>query len=140
MVEEQVVGDFLRPCYNLFIMGDILIAEDDKFLAKIYATKFKKIGLAVDIAEDGQAALDMMKKDKPKLLLLDLIMPKVDGFEVMQKMNADPALKKIPVLVLSNLGQESDIEKAEKLGAKEFIIKSDMSIAEVVKKIQSHLK
>ncbi|MBU1126696.1 response regulator [Patescibacteria group bacterium] len=121
-------------------MGDILIAEDDKFLAKIYATKFKKIGLAVDIAEDGQAALDMMKKDKPKLLLLDLIMPKVDGFEVMQKMNADPALKKIPVLVLSNLGQESDIEKAEKLGAKEFIIKSDMSIAEVVKKIQSHLK
>ncbi len=121
-------------------MGDVLIAEDDKFLAKIYATKFKKIGLKVDIAEDGQQALEIMKKDKPKLLMLDLIMPKVDGFEVLTKMKDDPALKKIPVLVLSNLGQESDIEKAQKLGAKEFIVKSDMSIADVVKKIKSYLK
>ena len=122
------------------IMLEILIIEDDKFLSKIYATKFTKLGIETEMAFDGEEGLKKMQANKPKLILLDLIMPKVDGFEVLKIMQEKEALKHIPVLVLSNLGQESDVQKAKKLGVKEFIVKSDTSIADVVKKIQAYLK
>lgn len=117
----------------------VLIIEDDKFLSKIYASKLSKEGIEADFALDGEEGLQKMKAAKPKLILLDLIMPKMDGFAVLEEMKKDPALKKIAVLVLSNLGQDEDIVRAKKLGAKDFLVKSDSSIQEVVTKIKSHL-
>ncbi|MFH1632233.1 MAG: response regulator [bacterium] len=121
-------------------MAKVLIIEDDKFLSKIYATKLKKEGIDADFALDGVEGLKKMREDKPSLILLDLILPKKDGFAVLEEMKADPKLKGIPVLILSNLGQESDIERGKKLGAKEFIVKSDTSIQEVISKIRGTLK
>ncbi len=121
-------------------MAKVLIIEDDKFLCKIYATKLTKEGIDAEFGLDGTEGMEKMRAHKPNLILLDLIMPKMDGFAVLEEMKADTSLKKIPVVVLSNLGQESDIAKAKKLGAKDYIVKSDTSIQDVVKKIKSYLK
>lgn len=120
-------------------MAKVLIVEDDKFLAKIYKTKLEKEGIDVDFANDGVEGLKKMANDKPKLILLDLIMPKMDGFEVLEAMKKDSELKKIPVLILTNLGQEEDKDRGLNLGAKDFIVKSDASIQEVVDKIKKYL-
>lgn len=121
-------------------MANVLIVEDDKFLSKIYSTKLKKEGIDADFALDGEAGIKKMRESIPHLVLLDLIMPKMDGFAVLREMQGDDALKKIPVVVLSNLGQESDIEKAKEFGVKDFIVKADASIQEVVETIQKYLK
>ncbi|MDP2631450.1 MAG: response regulator [Candidatus Uhrbacteria bacterium] len=121
-------------------MAKVLIIEDDEFLSKIYATKLKQEGIDADFALDGVQGLEKMRANKPSLILLDLILPKKDGFGVLEEMQGDAQLKKIQVIILSNLGQESDIERGKKLGAKEFIVKSDTSIQAVVKKIKSYLK
>lgn len=120
-------------------MGHVLIVEDDKFLSKIYATKLQKEGLEADFAHDGMAGLEKMKKKKPALVLLDIIMPRLDGFGVLEAMRSDKDLKKVPVIILSNLGQEEDIERAKEFGVRDFIVKSDASIQDVVKKIKAHL-
>lgn len=121
-------------------MADVLIIEDDKFLSKIYKTKLAKEGIDVEFAADGEEGLKKMKSAKPKVILLDLIMPKLDGFGVLEAKKKDAALKKIPVLVLTNLGQDDDAQRAKKLGAKDFIVKSDSSIKDVVEKIKAYLK
>lgn len=120
-------------------MAQVLIIEDDKFLSKIYSTKLKNEGIDAEFAVDGEMGLEMMRKAKPKLILLDLIMPKLDGFGVLEAMSADADLKTITVYVLSNLGQDEDIARAKELGAKEFIVKSDTSIGNVVDKIKAEL-
>lgn len=118
----------------------VLIIEDDKFLCKIYATKLKKEGISVDFALNGEEGLKKVEAEKPELILLDLIMPKLDGFQVLEALQKDAKLKKITVIVLSNLGQGADIDRAKKLGAKDYIIKSDTSIEEVLKKIRNNIK
>lgn len=120
-------------------MADVLIVEDDKFLSKIYKTKLEKEGIEAEFAGDGEEGLKMMKENKPKVVLADLIMPKMDGFAMLEAMHKDEKLKKLPVLVLTNLGQEEDAERVKKLGAKEFIVKSDSSIKGVIDKIKSYL-
>lgn len=120
-------------------MTHVLIVEDDKFLSKIYATKLKKEGIEADFALDGMSGLEKMKKKTPTLVLLDIIMPKLDGFGVLEAMRNDKDLKKVPVIILSNLGQEEDIERAKELGVTDFIVKSDASIQDVVRKIKAHL-
>lgn len=121
-------------------MPNVLIIEDDKFLSKIYLTKFTKSGMEVRVAGNGEEGLKMMREEKPDVVLLDLIMPKMDGFEVLMEVKNDSSLKTIPILVLSNLGQSDDMQRAKELGAKEFIIKSDISIQDVVTKIEMYLK
>ncbi|MFH1711952.1 MAG: response regulator [Patescibacteria group bacterium] len=121
-------------------MADVLIVEDDKFLSKIYATKLKKEGIDVEMAFDGEQGLSKMRANKPKLVLLDLIMPKVDGFKVLEDMKKDARLKKIPVVVLTNLGQEVDEKRCKEFGVEEFIVKADASIQEVMLKIKGYLK
>jgi len=116
----------------------ILVAEDDKFLSKIYSEKLKELGYQVFIAMDGDEAIAIIKRDKPNLVLLDLIMPKKNGFEVLEEINKTAALKKIPVIVASNLGQESDIEKAKNLGAVDYLIKADTSFDDILKKIEKY--
>lgn len=101
----------------------ILIIEDDKFFQKFYSTKLKEQKQEVEVASDGEEGLIKMRDSKPDLVLLDLIMPKMDGFSVLAARSQDKDLKKIPVIVFSTLGQEKDVEKAQKLGANGYINK-----------------
>lgn len=120
-------------------MAQVLIIEDDKFLTKIYKTKLEKDGIEVEFAPDGEVGLEKMRSVSPKVALLDLVMPKMDGFQVLERVQQDADLKKIPILVLSNLGQDEDIQKAKSLGAKDFIVKSDTSIQSVVDRLKPYL-
>lgn len=123
-------------------MAKILLVEDDQILAKLYQAKFQKEGFETDLAFDGQEGIDHLKTFKPDLIILDLIMPRVDGFSFLRRINEDPDLnsQNIPILVLSNLGQESDIKKAIDIGAKDFFIKADISLSQMVEKVRKYLK
>lgn len=118
----------------------ILVAEDDKFYASIYKVKLSKEGFQVAIAENGEQALQIARDKKPDLVILDLIMPGKDGFETLNEIRADQKLKDIKVLVLSNLGQEEDIEKVKKLGVVDYMIKTNVSIHAVVDRVKEVLK
>ena len=117
----------------------ILIAEDDSFLAQMYSDKLEAEGFDVILATDGVEAIDKMKLEKPELILLDLIMPKKDGFEVLNEKLIDNTIKDIPVIVLTNLSQNEDIKKCYDLGAKDFMIKAYFVPSEIIKKIKSSL-
>ncbi|MBU0572027.1 MAG: response regulator [Patescibacteria group bacterium] len=118
----------------------ILIAEDEEFLRSIIKSKLTKAGYEVLEASDGEAALKSIRDEGPSLVLLDLMMPKMNGYDVLKKIQEDPALSKVPVIILSNLGQLNDIEKGKKLGAVDYIVKSNVSINEVLKKVEETLK
>ncbi len=121
----------------------ILIVEDEHFLSTILANRFKKEGFNTNQAFDGQEALDLLKKELPDVIILDLILPRKSGFEVMDNISKDPQLSRIPIVILSNLGQESDIEKAKTLGAREYYIKVRTSVddfIEVIKKLVNQLQ
>jgi DNA-binding response OmpR family regulator len=115
----------------------IVLVEDDKFFHNFYAAKLKEKGFDVDVASDGEEGLALIKKTKPNIILLDLIMPKKDGFEVLEALSKDPELNKIPVLVFSTLGQEKDIERAKKLGATDYTNKSFFDFDKLLAKIHS---
>jgi CheY-like chemotaxis protein len=117
----------------------VLVVEDDKFLIKIYETKLKEEGLTVIIAVNGEEGITKAKAEQPDLILLDLIMPVKSGFEALAEIKADDTIKHIPVIILSNLGQDADIKKGTELGAADFIIKSNMALHEVVKIIKKYL-
>lgn len=117
----------------------ILLAEDDKFISRAYQDGFKRAGFEVILAFNGNEALDKAREESPDLILLDLVMPSKNGFETLGDLKMDKDLKKIPVIVLSNLGQDSDIERAEELGAIDYMIKADFSMQEVVDKIKEYV-
>lgn len=120
----------------------ILIAEDDVFISEMYDTKIQQEGFSVLIAGDGQEALDLIKKEKPDVLLLDILMPKIDGWGVLKEINENNELKKrkMIIIMLTNLGDEDNLKKAEKYGANDYLIKSLHTPEEVVRKIKSLLK
>ena len=113
----------------------ILIIEDDKFFQKFYSVKLKEKNVEVEVASDGEEGLIKMRNFKPDLVLLDLIMPKVDGFSVLASRMQDEDLKKIPVIVFSTLGQEKDVENAQHLGANSYINKGSFDFNSMVEKI-----
>ncbi len=115
----------------------ILIAEDDLFFQKFYSTELKEHGFEVEVAENGEEALKKLDTYKPDLLLLDIIMPKKDGFEVLKTLLADSKYKKLPIIVFSTLGQESDMEKAKQLGAHDYINKSFFDLETLINKIEA---
>ena len=117
----------------------ILVVEDETFLVKIYAVKLKKEGYDVSIANDGEEAVRLAADVHPDLILLDLILPKMNGFEALEKMRANEVNKQTPVIVLSNLGQEEDIKRAEALGADGYLVKANFSIQDIVAKIKETL-
>jgi DNA-binding response OmpR family regulator len=117
----------------------ILLIEDDQFFRKFYAFKLQEQKFDVDQAADGVEGMEKMIQNKPDLVLLDIIMPNKDGFEVLQEKSANPALKDIPVLVFSTLGQEQDVKKAKDLGATDYINKSFFDFDTLVTKIKSML-
>lgn len=116
----------------------ILVIEDDKFLSMVLKGRLEHEGFVVSQALDGEEGLKMIRSIPPDLILLDLIIPKISGFEVLETMHADPQLEKIPVVVASNLGQDSDIQKAKSLGALDYYVKATTpvdDIAGMVKKV-----
>ena len=115
----------------------IMIVEDDHFLSSLMKARLEKEGFEVVQAFDGEEAIEMLHKVIPSLVILDLIMPKVTGFEVLQMLSITPQLDKIPVVIVSNLAQDSDIEKARQLGAREYFIKVKVSIDDLIGKIKT---
>jgi len=121
-------------------MKNILLVEDDLFMIDIYTTKLKEAGFSVQVAIDGEEALNKMKEKKPDLLVLDIVLPRLTGFEILKAVKSSSELQKIPVLVLSNLGQRTEVEEGLKLGATKYLIKAHYTPTEVVKEIKEILK
>lgn len=117
----------------------VVLVEDEKMLADMYATKFTMEGFTTSKAYDGAAGLELAKKVKPDIILLDVIMPKLDGFAVLKLLKDDPSVKNIPVILLTNLGQDEDIKKGKQLGAVDYFVKANHTPAEVVTKIKQVL-
>ncbi|MCD4704698.1 response regulator [bacterium] len=117
----------------------VLIAEDDPFLSRMYSEKLELENFDVILAVDGQEAIDKIKINKPDVVILDLLMPKKTGFEVLSEKESDKGIKDIPVIVLTNLSQKEDIKKCYDLGAKDFLIKAYFVPSEVIKKIETVL-
>ena len=117
----------------------ILLAEDHKFIARAYTDGLERAGFDVDLALDGIETIKKLEQEKPDLILLDLIMPMKDGFEVLAELKLSQNLRRIPVIVLSNLSQEPDIQKVKDLGAQDYLVKSELSLHEVIEKVKYHL-
>lgn len=122
------------------IKQKVLIVDDDVFLSGIYATKLDLEGFEVDTARDGEEGLKAAAKSKPDIILLDVLMPKLDGFETLKRLKADPDLKDVPVIMLTNLGQKEDVEKGLQEGAEDYLIKAHFVPSEAVEKIRAVLK
>ncbi|MCK4554723.1 response regulator [Candidatus Parcubacteria bacterium] len=120
----------------------ILIVEDDQFLLDLCVKRFNQSGYKVDFAVDGEKGLEKIIENKPDLILLDLIIPGIDGFDVLKKVrvNKSKSIAKIPIIVLSNLGQKSDVQKALKLGASDYLIKAHFTTDDIISKVKKHLK
>ncbi len=120
-------------------MSKILIVEDDKFLRELITKKLTSEGFEILGAFDGESGLKLLQEQKADLVLLDLILPGIDGFEVLAKIKADPQLALIPVIILSNLGQREDVEKGLKLGAVDYLVKAHFTPNEIVDKVKQSL-
>ena len=117
----------------------IVLADDESYIAIAYRDGLERAGFAVTVANNGQDALGAITHIKPDIVLLDLIMPKMNGFEVLKAIKADPALASIPIIVLSNLSQVTDEAEVRRLGADDFLIKSNYSLKQIIEKVESVL-
>jgi DNA-binding response OmpR family regulator len=117
----------------------ILMIEDDRFLRKVYKDKLKREGFEFSEATTGEEGLNKAIFEKPDLILLDLILPRKSGFDLLIELKKNPETEKIPIIVLSNLGQESDIKKGLSLGASDYLVKTEISLSEVVEKIKEQI-
>lgn len=118
----------------------ILIVEDDKFLRELIARKLTDEGFDIVEAVDGEDGIKKIKETKPDLVLLDLILPSIDGFEVLSRVKGDVSLASIPIIILSNLGQKEEVEKGLELGAVDYLIKAHFTPGEIIEKIKNILK
>lgn len=119
---------------------NILIVEDDKMLRELISKKLEKENYNISAAIDGEEGLKKIKEERPDLILLDLILPGIDGFEVLERIKQDQEINKIPVVILSNLGQKEEIEKGLKSGATDYLIKAHFTLGEIVEKVKTILK
>jgi DNA-binding response OmpR family regulator len=117
----------------------VLIIEDDLFLVKAYQVKFQKEGIETKIASDGKEALALLEKEPPAVVLLDLMLPGISGFTVLETIRKNDKWKNVPVLILSNLGQPQDIERGKDLGVKDYIVKANVKISDIVAKVKQWL-
>ena len=121
-------------------MPKILVAEDDRFLMKIYSDTLGREGYEIILATNGEEAISRAKETLPDLILLDLVMPIKDGFEALEAIKKDTKTKNIPVIILTNLGQESDIARGKTLGAVDYLVKSNLAIKDIIAKVNGYLK
>ena len=118
----------------------VLIAEDEEVLRRMYLTRFKAEKFQVFEAVNGKEAFELAKEKKPDIIMLDIIMPLVDGFAALRKIKADETTKNIPVVMLTNLAQNGDITEGKRLGATDYLVKANLTPTEVVEKIKKVLK
>ena len=117
----------------------ILLIEDEEMLASMYSTKFKNDGFDIEISGDGEDGLKKLEKETYDFILLDIILPKLDGFAVLSEIRKGGKNSKTPVLLLTNLGQEEDVKKGEKLGASGYLVKANFTPTQVISKIKELL-
>lgn len=121
-------------------MAKILIIEDDTFLQGLETAKLQKYGHDVITASSGEEGMQKINEPGLELVLLDLVLPKFDGFEILKKIREIEAIKALPVLVFSNLSEDADVKKAESLGATDFMVKSNFTLDELAEKIKGLVK
>jgi CheY-like chemotaxis protein len=138
-LKKLCAWDKKQPKTNSMPKLHILLIEDDGFLASIYAQKLELEGYDVSLATNGEDGLRLAQKDIPALILLDLVMPRLDGFQVLEKLKQDATTKDIPVLILTNLGQKEDVERCLALGAVGYVIKAHSLPQETVAKVKEIL-
>jgi DNA-binding response OmpR family regulator len=117
----------------------VLLVEDDKMIIDMYTLKFTQEGYDVVQAENGKDGLELAKKERPDIILLDIILPQMDGFTVLKELKADANVKDTPVVLLTNLGQDGDVKKGLELGANDYLIKANYTPSQVVDKVKSVL-
>ena len=117
----------------------ILVVDDDPFILDMYVLKFKDQGFQIDTATDGKMCLEKIKTCKPDIVLLDVVMPKMDGFEVMKKIKEEKSPRPFKLIFLTNFGQKEDVEKGMEMGADGYIIKAHFTPSEVVVKVKELL-
>ncbi|GAI13738.1 unnamed protein product [marine sediment metagenome] len=132
-------SDFIRR-FGLYFMKTILLIEDDPFLIEIYTTKLKEAGFSVVVATDGKEGLKKIKEKIPDLLLLDIVLPSLNGWEILREIKKNDKLNNVKIVILSNLSQKDEIEKGLKLGAAKYLIKAHYTPSEVVEEIKKILK
>ena len=118
----------------------ILVVEDDAMISSMYKTKFEADGFAVLIADNGAAGLELAKKEKPDIIMLDIILPQLDGFSVLEEVKKDKTTRKIPVIMLTNLGTNEDKLKGQKMGAIDYLVKASLTPGQVSAKVKQVLK
>lgn len=117
----------------------ILLVEDEEIMIDLLQKKLIQSGYDVIVARNGEDGLKMMKEEKPDLVLMDIIMPKMTGFDVLVKKNEDKEIKKIPVIIISNSGQPVELDKAQKLGSKDWLVKTEFDPQEVIDKVKKQI-
>jgi len=118
----------------------ILLAEDDSVIGPMYETKLTQDGFSVVLAVDGATALEALNKEKFDLVLLDIIMPQLDGFSVLEEIRSNSKIKNMPVIMLTNLGTDEDIEKGKKMGVIDYLVKSSLTPTEVSLRVKKYFK
>lgn len=126
--------------YHMSMSKTVLLVEDNDFIRNMYQLKLSKSGLEVVEAGDGVQALEKIKAQKPDVILLDLMMPNMGGLDVLKQLKADGMLPDLPVVVLTNVMDQQSVDDAKKLGARDYIVKTDLTPTQVVEKIQPLLQ
>jgi len=117
----------------------IVLIEDDDILSGLLQRRLAQQGYEVFLTKDGKAGLSAIRTGRPDLILLDIIMPRMGGFEVMEEIQKDPKLKKIPIIIVSNSGQPVELDRAQKLGARDWLVKTDFDPQEVIEKVKKQI-
>lgn len=141
MNQKKIKGrHFIYEYQKIKYMKKILIVEDEEFLVTAMKDNLEAEGCTVDTAQNGEEAIERIKKERPNLILLDLLMPKRDGFYVLEEVKKNPKWKLIPIIVLSNLGGDAEIKRALEMGADDYFVKSQHPIEEVIEKVKECLE
>ena len=117
----------------------LLLVEDNPLLMGLYKAAFREKGVEIEVANDGKTGLDIAKRDKPDLIVLDILMVGMSGLEVLEALRKDDATKDIGVVILTIVNKKETIEKAKALGVKDYLIKSELKVDEIVKAVTAHL-
>ena len=120
-------------------MKKVLIVEDEELIGDLLQKKFRQEGYYASVARDGEAALKQIREERPDIVLLDIVLPRLNGFEVLEELKKDEALRQIPVIIISNSGLPAEIEKAKALGVRDWLVKTEFDPREVLEKVQRQI-
>ncbi|HEY4509832.1 MAG TPA: response regulator [Candidatus Paceibacterota bacterium] len=120
-------------------MKKVLIVEDEQLIGDLLQKKLRQEGYYASVAIDGEAALKQIREEKPDIVLLDIVLPRLNGFEVLSELKKDEELRQIPVIIISNSGQPDEIEKAKELGVRDWLVKTEFDPREVLEKVQRQI-